>query len=105
VAILTKIIGCFFGARVSRYSSKESLQIGVGMVSRGEVALIVASKGIAIGLMNARFLAPIVIVVVVTTIVTPVLLKLVFKSENNDLDKGRNSLVDKYEHVTQEKVY
>lgn len=108
VAILTKISGCFIGAKICKYSSKESLQIGTGMVSRGEVALIVASKGIAIGLMNDKFLAPVVIVVVVTTVVTPILLKLVFKNDDNNLDPNEkidNGLVDKYEDATREKVY
>ncbi len=49
------------------------------MISRGEVALIVASKGTAVGLLGSNFLGPVVIVVIVTTIITPVLLKLVFK--------------------------
>lgn len=84
IAVLTKIIGCGLGAKVCKYSNKESLQIGVGMISRGEVALIVASKGLAIGLMVERFLAPIVLVVVVTTIITPVLLKIIFKEKNEN---------------------
>jgi hypothetical protein len=45
VAVLTKIIGCGVGARLCGYTNKESVRIGVGMISRGEVALIVASKG------------------------------------------------------------
>lgn len=107
VAVATKIIGGFIGAKMCKYSSSESLQIGTGMVSRGEVALIVASKGMAVGLMNPRFLAPIVIVVVITTIITPILLKIVFKSDDNNIEGKEvdNSLVDKYEAVTQEKVY
>lgn len=83
VAILTKVIGCGLGAKICRYSNKEALQIGVGMISRGEVALIVANKGEAVGLMSDKFFAPIVIMVVLTTIVTPVLLKLVFKDKND----------------------
>lgn len=86
VAVLTKVIGCGLGAKICRYSNKEALQIGVGMISRGEVALIVANKGEAVGLMSDKFFAPIVIMVVLTTIVTPVLLKLVFK-DKNDADK------------------
>lgn len=80
--VLTKVIGCGLGAKVCKYTTKESIQIGVGMISRGEVALIVANKGEAVGLMNDKFFAPIVIMVVFTTIVTPVLLKLVFKDKN-----------------------
>ena len=79
VAILTKILGCGLGARLCRYSSKESLQIGVGMISRGEVALIVATKGAALGLINPELFGPVIVVVVVTTIITPILLKLVFR--------------------------
>lgn len=81
VAILTKILGCAAGAKLFGYTTNESIQVGTGMVSRGEVALIVANKGIAVGLMNPNFLAPVVIVVVVTTIITPILLKVVFKNE------------------------
>jgi len=78
VAVLTKVVGCGLGSKLCKYSNKESLQIGVGMVSRGEVALIVASKGAAVGLMSSNFFGPIVIMVVITTIITPILLKIVF---------------------------
>ena len=83
VAALTKVVGCGLGAKICKYTSKESLQIGVGMISRGEVALIVANKGEAVGLMSDKFFAPIVIMVVLTTIITPVLLKVVFKDKND----------------------
>ncbi|MBS6043908.1 MAG: cation:proton antiporter [Clostridium baratii] len=89
VAILSKIIGCALAARLCKYSLDESIQIGTGMVSRGEVALIVANKGIAVGLMNPAFLAPIVVVVVITTVITPVLLKVIFKREQNALAYAR----------------
>ena len=49
------------------------------MISRGEVALIVASKGSSLGLMGSTFLGPVIIVVVITTIITPILLKIVFR--------------------------
>lgn len=79
VAVLTKIVGCGLSAKACGYKNRASLQIGVGMISRGEVALIVANKGIAVHLMNMNFFGPIVIVVVITTIITPILLKIVFK--------------------------
>lgn len=78
VAVLTKVIGCGAGAKLMRYTNRESLQIGIGMISRGEVALIVANKGASVGLMNQKFMTPLVIMVVFTTIVTPILLKFVF---------------------------
>ena len=83
IAIITKILGCGLGAKICRYTNKEAVQIGTGMVSRGELALIVASKGAAFGLMGSVFFGPIVIMVVVTTIITPVLLKLVFSKNSN----------------------
>ena len=75
VAILTKIVGCGLGAKVCGFDKKESIQVGVGMISRGEVALIVAQKGYDIGLIDASMFPPIVIVVIATTVITPIVLK------------------------------
>lgn len=79
VALLTKIVGCGLGAKMCGYKNYQSLRIGVGMISRGEVALIVASKGTEVGLLGTNFLGPVVLVVIITTIITPILLKPVFK--------------------------
>lgn len=87
VAVATKVIGCGLGAKIMRYTNKESLQIGIGMVSRGEVALIVANKGASVGLMSEKFMTPLVIMVVFTTIITPILLKFVFP-KNRKHDDG-----------------
>lgn len=80
VAILTKILGCGLGAKMCHFKNKDCIRVGVGMISRGEVALIVASKGNSIGLMSQSLLGPVVIVVVLTTIVAPVFLKIAFTS-------------------------
>ena len=84
VAVISKVAGCGIGAKICKYSNKDSLRIGVGMISRGEVALIVASKGAAVGLMNDKYFGPIVIMVVVTTIITPILLKFVYKKKASE---------------------
>lgn len=84
VAILSKVIGAGIGAKICKFSNKECIQIGTGMVSRGEVALIVASKGAALGVLNSVMLGPIIIVVVVTTIISPILLELAFNDKNNN---------------------
>lgn len=78
-AVITKVIGCGLGAKLCGYKNYQCVRIGAGMISRGEVALIVASKGAAVGLLGSAFLGPVVIVVVFTTIITPILLKLAFK--------------------------
>lgn len=91
MAIISKVIGCGLGAKICGYSNKEALQIGTGMISRGEVALIVASKGSALGLISAELFGPIVIMVVVTTIITPILLKMVFREKNTSGKKVKVS--------------
>jgi Kef-type K+ transport system membrane component KefB len=81
VAVLTKVVGCGLGAKVCGFNNKEALQIGVGMISRGEVALIVADKGASYGLVSKAMFPPVVLMVIVTTLITPLLLKLVFKGQ------------------------
>lgn len=99
IAIITKIIGCGLGAKACGYKNYQCLRIGVGMVSRGEVALIVANKGIEAGLMSSEIVAPVIIVVIVTTILTPIILKPVFMRKGaNGVDVPKESkLVDNYE--------
>ena len=106
VAILTKVIGCGLGAKVCGYTNRESLQIAVGMISRGEVALIVAAKGQKLGIMENDVFAPIIIIVVATTILTPIFLKLVFKNETQtnvetDILKSKAGF-EEYEQELQE---
>lgn len=79
IAIFSKIIGCGLGAKFCHFQNKQAFQIGVGMISRGEVALIVAQKGYQCGLLDDTLFAPIVLVVIVTTLITPILLKLIMK--------------------------
>ncbi len=99
IAIITKIIGCGLGAKICGYKNYQCLRIGVGMISRGEVALIVANKGIEAGLMSPEIVAPVIIVVIVTTIITPIILKPVFMRKGiYGVDVPKESrLVDNYE--------
>ena len=98
-AILTKVIGCGLGAKLCHYKNYQALRIGVGMISRGEVALIVANKGAALGLMGSQLMGPVVVVVILTTIIAPILLKPVFRLgptpveyENGTMSKGFEKL-------------
>ena len=99
IAVVTKIIGCGLGAKVCGYKNYQCIRIGVGMISRGEVALIVANKGIEAGLMSSAVVAPVIIVVIVTTIVTPIVLKPVFMSGNKTVSDvpTTSKLVENYE--------
>ena len=78
VAIVTKAIGCGALARICGFSPRESLRVGVGMISRGEVGLIVAGYGFGHGLIGQDVFSASVIIVLVTTMITPPLLRLVF---------------------------
>lgn len=78
VAILGKVIGCFFPALLCGFTRQESLRVGVGMISRGEVGLIVAGVGLASGVIDQEIFSIMVIMVLVTTMLTPLLLRLVF---------------------------
>ena len=87
VAILSKIVGCGLGAKICGFSNMDSLVIGVGMISRGEVALIVAQKGEQAGLISPTLFPAIVLVVIVTTLITPILLKaVVYMKEQKQVD-------------------
>ncbi len=94
VAVLTKIVGCGLGAKMCGYQPHQCKRIGIGMVSRGEVALIVASKGAAVGLLGSSFMGPVVVMVVITTIITPVLLKVVYR-------RGTIAAVEVSEDITE----
>ncbi|WP_407944862.1 cation:proton antiporter [Paenibacillus albiflavus] len=76
IAILTKLIGSGLGARLTGFSGRSALGIGSGMVSRGEVALIIATIGLQSGLLAQQYFTMLVIVIILTTIVTPYLLKM-----------------------------
>ncbi|SES31212.1 cation:proton antiporter [Psychrobacillus sp. OK032] len=78
IAIISKFIGSGIGARLSGFNSRSSMGIGAGMISRGEVALILAAIGLESGLLPTEYYTAMIIVVIVTTLVTPPLLKLFF---------------------------
>ncbi|MFS0621467.1 cation:proton antiporter [Priestia megaterium] len=82
VAILTKLIGASIGAKLAGFNWNSSLGIGSAMISRGEVALIIAAIGLESKLLTQDMFAIIVVVVLVTTIVTPPMMKWFFKSDS-----------------------
>lgn len=104
-AIVTKIIGCGLGAKMCGYQNDQAKRIGIGMISRGEVALIVASKCSTLGLLGSEFLGPVIIVVVITTIITPILLKVVFRSEEKTIEpvKAEEEIKSYYENVEKDR--
>jgi len=81
VALICKVIGCGLVARLSGFDSKDSLIAGVGMMTRGEVALIVAQKGLALNLLDSSYFSAVILLIIVSSIVTPLLLKLLYKDK------------------------
>lgn len=91
IAIVTKLIGGGFGAKITGFSTRSSIAVGAGMISRGEVALIIASTGLQAGLLLERYFTSVIIMVVVTTLVTPPILKFLFSRmpENGQIKESR----------------
>ena len=82
VAIISKVAGSGLGALAGGFNRRESLQLGVGMISRGEVGLIVASVALRAELLTPEVFSGVVFMVIVATLVTPPLLRLAYR--NND---------------------
>ena len=100
ISVISKMVGCGLGAKLCGFSGKESVRVGVGMVCRGEVALIVANRGLSMGVLSQNLMTPVIITVVGGTILTPVLLKLAFRGEK-ETPMEESGLTDRYEKVEQ----
>lgn len=81
VALFSKIIGCGLMAKICRFNFPDSLKIGVGMMTRGEVALIVAQKGLTAGLLTPEYFTAVILLIIVSSISTPIVLKLLYAEE------------------------
>ena len=86
VAIAGKVLGCGLLARMCRFNPLESLRVGIGMISRGEVGLIVAGVGLTSGVIDQQIFSLMVIMVLVTTMITPLLLRSVFPRVEEESD-------------------
>ena len=78
VGMLSKIVGCGLAGRVTGFKGKDTLKIGIGMMTRGEVALIVSQKGLAVGLMDSKYFTSVILLIICSSILTPVLLKILY---------------------------
>ena len=79
VGLLSKIIGCGGISKIMGYSFGDSMKIGVGMMTRGEVALIVSQRGLATGMMNQAYFTAVIMLIIVSSIITPVILKILYE--------------------------
>lgn len=84
VALITKIIGCGLVSMLFKYRGKDCLKIGVGMMTRGEVALIVSQKGLAVGLLDPIYFTSVILLIMCSSIATPIIMKLLYKGEPDE---------------------
>ncbi len=84
VALITKIIGCGLMAKICRFRFQDSLKIGVGMMTRGEVALIVSQKGLSVGLLTPVYFTSVILLIIVSSISTPILLKILYAKDTSE---------------------
>ena len=82
VALLSKIVGCGLVAKLCRFNWSDSLKIGIGMMTRGEVALIVAQKCLSVGMISAEFFTAVILLIICSSILTPIILKILFNKDN-----------------------
>ena len=81
VALVTKIIGCGLMAKACKFNMHDSLKIGVGMMTRGEVALIVSQKGLAVGMLTPEYFTAVILLIIVSSICTPIILKVLYAKD------------------------
>ena len=81
IGMISKVIGCGLCAKLFRYKNKDAMKIGVGMMTRGEVALIVSQKGLNVGLMEPVYFTAVILLIMCSSIITPVLMKLLYRGE------------------------
>ena len=78
VALISKVIGCGFMSRLCGFDVHDSLKVGCGMMTRGEVALVVAQKGLSAGLVESKFFTPVILLIIISSICVPIVLKLLY---------------------------
>jgi Kef-type K+ transport system membrane component KefB len=82
VAIVTKLIGCGLPAMIFLKEKSKAMNVGIGMISRGEVGLIVAGVGVSAGALSTDIYTSVIIMVAVTTIITPIWLKMAYNKKD-----------------------
>ncbi|WP_022770365.1 cation:proton antiporter [Butyrivibrio sp. NC2007] len=82
VGLLGKVIGCGIVAKLLKYNTSDSLKIGVGMMTRGEVALIVAQRGLKADIVDSRYFTAVILLIILSSILTPIILKAIYASDD-----------------------
>ena len=86
VALITKIIGCGLMAKLLKYHWEDSLKIGIGMMTRGEVALIVTQRGLAVGMIDSVYFTAVILLIICSSVLTPICLKVLYARDAHRAD-------------------
>ena len=78
VALLSKVVGCGLVSRCLKFKWEEALKIGVGMMTRGEVALIITNKGLSLGIIDSSYFTAVILLIIISSIAVPILLKVLY---------------------------
>ncbi len=78
VALITKIVGCGLVAKCAHMKNVDCLKVGVGMMTRGEVALIISQKGMNLGFIDASYFTAVILLIIISSILVPILLKILY---------------------------
>lgn len=101
-AMAAKVIGCGMVAKLNKFDLRDSLKIGVGMMTRGEVALIVSQKGLAVGMVSPEYFTSVILLILCSSVASPILLKLLYAGEDKSdhmLPSGEHMDIDETEEV------
>ena len=82
VALLSKIIGCGLAAKVWKFSSRDAMKVGVGMMTRGEVALIVSQQGLAVGMVTPEYFTSVILLILCSSVLSPIIMKILYRGEH-----------------------
>ena len=81
VGLVSKIIGCGLMAKLCKFKNNDALKIGIGMMTRGEVALIVSQKGLSVGMLEPVYFTSVILLIIVSSISTPIILKMLYSRD------------------------
>lgn len=102
VAMAAKVVGCGLMAKAWKFNLRDSLKVGVGMMTRGEVALIVAQKGLAVGMVSPEYFTSVILLILCSSVASPILLKVLYRGEDKPdhvLTTGEKMDIDETDEV------
>ncbi len=79
--IVGKLVGCGFGAKLCKFSNRDSFRAGIGMMARAEVVLVCTEKGMQYGMIDSRLVPFVLILIMITSLLTPMLLKMSYRHD------------------------